>query len=81
MDHYYVNDNPLSTGEHQVHKKNCDFIPDNATYIGLHSNCQRAIERAKVTFLKVDGCCHCLPECHPQKKSSFLTQIIKNSRK
>ena len=45
MDKYYVNNNPQPTGEHEVHKENCDHFPGDYKYLGEYSKCQGAIEK------------------------------------
>ena len=30
MDHYYVNKNAQSNGDHEVHKENCDYLPNSS---------------------------------------------------
>ena len=64
MDHYYVNNNAQSTGEHEVHKEGCSFFPSDRTYLGYFSTCREAITVAKKKYPNVDGCYFCCPECH-----------------
>ena len=64
MDKYYVNNNPQPTGEHEVHKENCDHFPGDYKYLGEYSKCQGAIEKAKEIYENVDGCYWCCRECH-----------------
>ena len=47
---FYVNKYAQPTGEHEVHRSNCAWLPDaeNRIYLG---SC-------------VDGCKHCCPESH-----------------
>ncbi|WP_229608386.1 hypothetical protein [Vibrio parahaemolyticus] len=66
MEHYYVNDEAQTTGEHEVHKDNCTFLPSvsNRTYLGLFNFCSDAVAKAKEKHLNVDGCKFCCPACH-----------------
>jgi len=50
--HYYANDNPQSTGEHEVHKEGCQFMPEilNRTYLGMFSSCGKALEAAQQNY-------------------------------
>jgi hypothetical protein len=64
MDQYYVNDNAQNTGEHEVHKENCSFFPQNRTYLGYFSNCKEAVDKARDHYSNVDGCAFCCPQCH-----------------
>jgi len=66
MDKYYVNENPQTTGEHEVHKANCSYLPEypNRKYLGEFANCADAVREAKKYFNNVDGCYYCSNECH-----------------
>jgi len=66
MHNYYVNDNPQSTGVHEVHKEGCSFMPSilNRTYLGMFSNCRDAVAKAITIYNNVDGCYYCANECH-----------------
>ena len=64
MDKYYVNDFPQTTGEHEVHREDCAFLPGNRTYLGEFSECSEAVAEAGKYFKKVDGCYFCCRDCH-----------------
>ena len=66
MDRYYVNPNAQPTGEHEVHKKGCYWLSLilSPIYLGLHWTCQSAVSEARRYYPNVDGCIHCIPECH-----------------
>ena len=66
MDHYYVNKNAQSNGDHEVHKESCDYLPnsENRIYLGYYSNCREAVKKAKEYFDQVNGCYYCSYECH-----------------
>jgi len=66
MDYYYVNKNAQPTGEHEVHKDSCRYLPDTNNRIGLgyFSNCSDALRKAKEYYSKVDGCYYCCLSCH-----------------
>lgn len=63
---YYVNDNAQNTGEHEVHKEGCSYMPiqSNLKYLGDYSNCRDAVRKAKEYYASVDGCYYCCNECH-----------------
>ncbi len=66
MDHYYVNKNAQPTGEHEVHKSTCYWLPEasNRIYLGFLPTCEEAMEKAKEYYSNVDGCKVCCPSCH-----------------
>ena len=64
MDHYYVNDEAQSTGEHEVHKEGCSCMPLKKTDLGYFSDCHQAVEKAKTVYSNVDGCAICCRPCH-----------------
>lgn len=66
MDFYYVNDKPQITGEHEVHKDGCTYLPDieNRTFLGMFSTCKEAVEKAREKYNNVDGCYFCSYACH-----------------
>jgi hypothetical protein len=63
---YYVNKNPQFNGEHEVHSEYCQYLPqvDNRKYLGDFDNCKDAVNEAKKTYDKVDGCYFCSNACH-----------------
>jgi len=65
---YYVNRNAQPNGDHEVHKTGCTYMPDanNRTYLGEHSTCQSAVQKAREYFSQVNGCYFCSRECHTQ---------------
>lgn len=66
MAYYYVNKNAQSSGDHEVHKSSCNYLPkeENRIYLGYYNNCEDAIEEAKKYYSQVNGCYHCSIECH-----------------
>lgn len=68
MEFYYLNKKAQLTGEHEVHKDGCQFLPSplNRDFLGLFSNCVDAVAKAKeqYTSKKIDGCYHCSRACH-----------------
>lgn len=66
MDQYYVNKNAQPTGEHEVHKEGCAYLPSvvNRTYLGSFSTCQEAIQKARTFYSNVDGCYFCCRACN-----------------
>jgi hypothetical protein len=63
---YYVNNNKQPNGDHEVHKKNCSYMPSNKKDLGEFDNCQDAVKEAKKTFPQSNGCIHCCTVCHTQ---------------
>lgn len=63
---YYVNKNAQPTGEHEVHKLYCSYLPEtgNRIYLGIFINCEDAIKEAKKFYDNIDGCFYCTNECH-----------------
>ena len=67
LNQYYVNHNSQLTGEHEVHKSNCSFLPNenNRVYLGFFDNCNDALKEAKAKgYNNVDGCAYCNSACH-----------------
>lgn len=66
MASYYVNKNAQSTGEHEVHRSGCSWMPEtqNRIYLGQFNTCGPAKTEAKKHYDNVDGCAHCSPNCH-----------------
>ena len=65
---YYVNKNPQSNGDHEVHKSGCGHSPDpqNRQSLGDHSSCSSAVRKAKSYYNQVNGCYYCAETCHTQ---------------
>lgn len=64
MEYYYVNKNAQPTGEHEVHKSGCKWMPSEKINLGQFSNCKDAVEKAKTYYSNVDGGAHCCSSCH-----------------
>lgn len=74
MPDYCMNRNPQRNqdGEHEVHnlgaglKQGCLPQKENQIPLGMHENCERAVEHARASYpnLLIDGCEHCIPRCH-----------------
>ena len=65
---FYVNVNAQPTGEHEVHRANCAWLPDaeNRIYLGDFYTSQAAVQKARQYYACVDGCDHRPPETHPR---------------
>lgn len=65
---YYFNNTVDQNGKHEVHAEYCRRMPkkENRTYIGEFTNCDGAIEQAKIDFpdQEFDGCFFCCRNCH-----------------
>lgn len=68
MSKYYVNNQSTypSSGEHEVHKEGCFWMPSNRTYIGEFYNETDAVRSCQNSnpTLKIDGCKYCCPNAH-----------------
>lgn len=66
MEYYYVNSNPQLTGEHEVHKSNCERLPNtrNCIQLGWFYRGSDALNEARRYYDNVDGCYYCSPEIH-----------------
>jgi len=67
MFYFYLNKNAQPSGEHEIHKDKCSYLPHpfNREYLGYLSNFSQAKEAAKkLGYKNVDGCAHCCPEGH-----------------
>jgi len=66
MAKYYVNKNAQSNGDHEVHTTGCSFMPnqENRTYLGEFLTCRPAVQEAKKTYPKSNGCYYCSKTCH-----------------
>lgn len=64
--YFYVNKNAQPTGEHEVHRSDCYWLPDaeNRIYLGSFLTSAEAIRKAKTYYTNVDGCAYCCPESH-----------------
>ncbi|PMR74291.1 hypothetical protein C1H69_13605 [Billgrantia endophytica] len=66
MGNYYVNDTPQPTGEREVHLQECWWLgqANSKTHLGHHATCRSAVTYARSIYGNVDGCAHCIPQCH-----------------
>lgn len=64
--HYYVNDDAQPTGEHEVHRQGCSYMPGerNKQHVGYFDSCQPALVAAAAHYPNVDGCYFCCRPCH-----------------
>lgn len=63
---YYVNDNPQTNGDHEVHTSTCSYLPaaPNRTYLGDFTSCAPAVIAAELIFTQSNGCYFCARDCH-----------------
>jgi hypothetical protein len=63
---YYVDQNAVPSGEHEVHAHDCSFLPAerNRLYLGDHDSCESAMQEAKTHYRQVNGCYYCTIACH-----------------
>ena len=66
MEEYFVNKIEKPNGVHEVHKKNCFYLPleINRISLGNFYNCQDALKKAEEYYITVDGCMYCSVECY-----------------
>lgn len=70
MPRYIVNQNPQSTGEHEVHRDDgtCPKPPnpENRVELGYFAYCSDALRAARLKWPKhkFDGCYYCANACH-----------------
>ena len=66
MADYYVCTQPQANGDHEVHTADCTYMPppENTTRVGSFENCREAVQQAKTTYPKANGCYYCCRPCH-----------------
>lgn len=65
---YWVSDLELPDGSHEVHKEVCARLPElkNCEPLGLHEDCSRALEYAKLLYYEsAKGCPLCSSDQPP----------------
>ena len=64
--HYYVNDKAQPSGEHEVHKDGCRYMPGDRHRqpLGTFENCHDAMTAAYAIYPNSDGCGICCRPCH-----------------
>jgi hypothetical protein len=68
---YYVNKNPQSNGDHEVHNETCRSprcpLIENREQLGNYYICYSAVAEAKRRgYRTANGCAYCSPSCHTQ---------------
>jgi len=63
---FYVNKESESCGRHEVHRAGCIYLPapEGALYLGKLASSFSAVAAARKMYHRINGCCHCAPECH-----------------
>ncbi len=71
MFYYFIDKNIQISGKHEVHKNDCEFLPDTSSreYLGYFIDCQEAINIAYEKYDNVEACKNCIPECRSKKIS------------
>ncbi|MEX0288901.1 MAG: hypothetical protein AB3N14_07295 [Flavobacteriaceae bacterium] len=64
MTDYYVTINGETRGEHEVHKKECIWLPErkNRVPLGRFMKSRHAVQKAKKYFKRAKGCYYCSRE-------------------
>lgn len=63
---YYLNKNRQSSGDHEVHREDCRYVPapKNRLELGEFTDCREAVREAKRRgYPTADGCSFCAPAC------------------
>lgn len=71
---YYINRNPNSSGEHELHLATCSELPNifNRACLGDFKLLSEATLEAKKLYPSVTNCNHCLnSKTQPEKKEPF----------
>ena len=64
--HYFINKHAQETGEHEVHREDCTWLPEdeNRLYLGMFNNCIDPVKKSSHYYPMVDGCYYCCRPCH-----------------
>lgn len=64
---YYLNRNQQESGDHEVHREDCRYLPAprNRLRLGRFARCRDALEEARERgYPTADGCYLCAPACN-----------------
>ncbi|WP_196140732.1 hypothetical protein [Aliikangiella sp. G2MR2-5] len=61
MDFYFVSNEAQCSGEHEVHKECCIYLPKDKKLLGGFFCCEDAVVEASRFFQNVDACRFCSP--------------------
>lgn len=63
---YYVNKDAQPNGDHEVHERDCRYLPSEANrlYLGSFDSCGPAVTEARRYYRQVNGCFWCSRPCH-----------------
>lgn len=63
---FYLNKEAQTNGDQEVHQATCLFLPgeENRIDLGEFYSCKDAIDKAKVIYVKSNGCYFCARLCH-----------------
>ena len=64
---YCVNIKAQDNGDHEVHREDCQYWPDerNRLHLGGFMNCEPAVKKAKEIYpTTANGCYWCSRDCH-----------------
>jgi hypothetical protein len=69
MPNFYVNQNQQANGDNEVHRSDdvgCQNPTSSANRVdlGWHSDCHGAVQKAKSSGYKANGCYYCCNACH-----------------
>lgn len=66
MPDYFVNAKAQPSGDHEVHREGCPYMPKpkNRVPLGRFATCQGAVAAARRIFPTADGCYRCSRPCH-----------------
>lgn len=66
MKKFYVNTQAQNNGDHEVHNEYCEYLPTvlNRKHLGEFNSCSGAVDEAKKSYTKSNGCYYCSKSCH-----------------
>ncbi|HJV86402.1 MAG TPA: hypothetical protein VJ698_13085 [Noviherbaspirillum sp.] len=65
MASYYVNRQPESNGDHEVHREDCSRLPsaEHREFLGDFVSCYGAMAEALRSYPTANGCAECSAQC------------------
>ena len=74
MNYYFINKIAENNGDYEVHKVDCNFLPDDSDrlYLGVFSNCKEAMIKAKEIYDQSNGCYNCCSECYTVNENKVI---------
>lgn len=76
MKNFFLSTTADSSGMHLVHHYGCNELPKDHHEIGHHFSCHAAIMQARKIFENVNGCPHCISECHISEPRELYERVL-----